>query len=440
MGDIGRRRFDLRLRAAWTPEREAQALRRLTAARARRLSPRAYALAGAVAAAAVVTIFALARARSPWLTSKGPVTAEALRRPANDGVAQAVPTPPMPVADATGIPGTMVAAEGLDRRVRFPDGSSVLLVGTDTVLKLISLEDRRIESELLAGFARFEVAKRRGRLFRVRAGEATIEVLGTSFVLERRGAGVHVHVIEGRVRVAWTGGELHLLGGEAGTFPPRGTSGGATARMPDAAVIERSCGSTAVPCRRSSPGAGAQPKGDVRNTRRVPRDGGPANPTAANGEGIPDQARRAGTAEVEPASSPPAVSASPRSGSTDHLAAMLKAADEARAGGRSIDAAAALRAAAAHSGADPRVPLAEFRLGRLLLEDLGQPREAAAAFARARALAPAGPLASDALAREVQARAAGGERASARALAREYLSRYPAGTHTVWVRRWGAIE
>ena len=140
MGNIGRRRFDLRLRVAWTPEREAQALRRLTAARARRLSPRAYGLAGAVAAAAVVAVFALAGARPPWVTATAPLTAEAVRGRATDGAAIVVPTPSPGVPGAVAVPGAVLATEGLDRRMQFPDGSTVLLVGADTVLRLISLD------------------------------------------------------------------------------------------------------------------------------------------------------------------------------------------------------------------------------------------------------------------------------------------------------------
>jgi hypothetical protein len=52
---------------------------------------------------------------------------------------------------------------------------------------------------------------------------------------------------------------------------------------------------------------------------------------------------------------------------------------------------------------DPRAPLAAFTLGRVLLRELARPREAAAAFAQARALAPRGPFVEDALAREVEA-------------------------------------
>ena len=88
---------------------------------------------------------------------------------------------------------------------------------------------------------------------------------------------------------------------------------------------------------------------------------------------------------------------------------LLLAGDVARLSGHAAAAVAPLsRAVTLHPG-DPRAPLAAFTLGRVHLEDLGAPRDAAIAFARARELAPDGPLAEDALAREVEAWSRAGE-------------------------------
>jgi transmembrane sensor len=84
--------------------------------------------------------------------------------------------------------------------------------------------------------------------------------------------------------------------------------------------------------------------------------------------------------------------------------------------------------------------LAAFTLGRVLLEELGQPNEAAAAFARAEALAPRGALAQDAIAREVEAWSRAGEVSRARARAEEYLRRYPEGRRIRSVRHFGGID
>jgi len=72
--------------------------------------------------------------------------------------------------------------------------------------------------------------------------------------------------------------------------------------------------------------------------------------------------------------------------------------------------------------------------------DLGRPGDAAAAFARARALAPAGPLAEDALAREAEALVQAGARSDARARAAEYLRLYPRGRRGPALRVLGGPE
>ena len=126
--------------------------------------------------------------------------------------------------------------------------------------------------------------------------------------------------------------------------------------------------------------------------------------------------------------------------SADTMEALLAAADTARLHGRATDATGFLRRAVALHPTDGRAPLAAFTLGRMLLVKLGQPRAAAAAFAQARGLAPDGPLAEDALAREVEAWAGASDRARAHDRATEYLQRYPGGRRGGTVRAFGGLE
>ena len=77
-------------------------------------------------------------------------------------------------------------------------------------------------------------------------------------------------------------------------------------------------------------------------------------------------------------------------------------------------------------------------LGRVLLEDLGRPAEAAAAFLKAQGTSS--PLDEDALAREVEAWARAGDRERARARAELYFTRYPLGTRARAVRSASGIE
>jgi transmembrane sensor len=119
---------------------------------------------------------------------------------------------------------------------------------------------------------------------------------------------------------------------------------------------------------------------------------------------------------------------------------LLRAADVARLSGHAQAAVPSLQRVMAHFASDSRAPLAAFTLGRVLLEDVSAPAEAAKAFSQAQLLAPDGPLAGNALAREVEALAKAGEARQASLRAKQYLQRYPRGLHLQSVKRWGAIE
>jgi transmembrane sensor len=106
---------------------------------------------------------------------------------------------------------------------------------------------------------------------------------------------------------------------------------------------------------------------------------------------------------------------------------LLLAADAARLSNHPAQASTYLERITREHPHDARTPLAAFTLGRILMSQLGRPGRAADAFALARRLAPAGPLAEDALAREAEAAELSGNRERARGLSEEYVRRYPAG-------------
>ena len=87
----------------------------------------------------------------------------------------------------------------------------------------------------------------------------------------------------------------------------------------------------------------------------------------------------------------------------DEVDQLLRAADRARARGRPAEALPPLEQLLREHDGDARAPLGAFTLGRVY-DELGRRREAAAAYARAAALAPDGPLAADARARTAGAR------------------------------------
>ena len=392
----------LRVHVGWTAEREAVVLRRLQRSRGRRTWPRVAVFSLVAAATAVVVLVALPHA---WHSESR----------------VALPAPPPvnssePVARVGSVPAPVVTRDPRMREVQFRDGSIAFLASAETRFNVLTAEDREITSELLAGAARFEVSKRPSRLFRVLAGATSVEVLGTTFELERRAERLRVRVLEGRVRVVWASGQRELATDDEGMFPPDVNP-------------EQPTANTA----RVRP----TPSHEHRPRHRHDHVEATESPDRRPNTELPTTPHAAVTAAVPQPIAAPAVESQR---DEDQLAAILRRADDARAQGRSVDAARALREATANGAGDPRVPLAEFRLGRLLLEDLSQPRDAAAAFARARALAPNGPLASDALAREVEARAASGDKESAKTLAREYLAHYPNGSHAAWVRRWSGLD
>lgn len=122
----------------------------------------------------------------------------------------------------------------------------------------------------------------------------------------------------------------------------------------------------------------------------------------------------------------------------DETGNLLLAADVARLGGYPAEAVPYLQRVMRGHAKDPRSGLASFTLGRVLLDELGRPGEAADAFARARA--GGGPLAEDALAREVEAASRAGDTSRSRELAREYQTLYPQGRRTKAVSKFGGLD
>jgi transmembrane sensor len=133
---------------------------------------------------------------------------------------------------------------------------------------------------------------------------------------------------------------------------------------------------------------------------------------------------------IDPAT-PVARARSPRQQVED----LMRAADTARAGRHPSAALKPLDRVVREFPRDSRAPLAAFTRGRVLLDDLDQPARAAKAFRKARDLAPNGPLAEDALAREAEAWARAGKTDRARDRAQKYLDKYPEGHRVPAVRQ-----
>jgi transmembrane sensor len=300
-------------------------------------------------------------------------------------------------------------ATGLSRTATRPaapftlgDGSVVTPADPSSRLWAKTVSPRLIELELLAGSARFEVAPNREREFRVSTGRVAVTVVGTRFTVARQGERTAVTVESGRVRVEWERGQQVLEPGERGVFPPFEPAAPAATEPPARAPEAPAGEPRATPPRAASDWRALANRGDFPAAYR----------------GLRDRARAANPT------------------TTDDL---LLAADVARRTGHAAESVPYLERALASHPDESRAAVVAFTLGRVRLADLDDPEGAAAAFARARAAAPRGPLAEDALAREVEARARSGDPSRARALAEEYLATWPAGAHAVAVRHFGGL-
>lgn len=284
-------------------------------------------------------------------------------------------------------------------------GATVTLMGPDA--ELVPEPDGGGRAFALErGGARFFVAHDEAHPFRVRVGPMIIEDLGTVFTVERRDRSVEVAVDEGKVRVRISGqaGEPVELGpGDRRTFDIDGAS---------VADAGGEAASNVAASARETPASGP-PLRRVEAWRPLAESG-------RYGEAY-ESLRRAG-----------------RAGVRDEAGDLLLAADAARLSGHPAAAVPYLEQMLSSHAADPRAGLAAFTLGRVELEELGHPAEAAAAFERVRRAG--GPLAEDALARQVEACSRAGDTSRARALALEYHRLYPNGRRAHVVAKFGGLE
>jgi transmembrane sensor len=269
-------------------------------------------------------------------------------------------------------PDAMIAAV-----TTFADGSRAEPSTKDTRLRVEEDSPSRVVTRLTGG-ARFEVVPNKERRFEVQSRDVRVRVLGTIFsVAELPSAQTQVLVERGRVEVAWLGGSSVLEAGQGGVFPP-----------------------TTPPVVETPPP--------------------PAPPVASP--------------EVDDEEEPKGRAAARRIGPRDDVADLMNAADVARLTAHPDQAVQPLRDVCDRHAGDRRAPVAAFTLGRVLLDDLARPAEAAAAFRKARVLWPEGPLAEDALAREADAWQRAGRKDKARSIAQQYLTRHPQGRHAAAMR------
>jgi transmembrane sensor len=310
----------------------------------------------------------------------------------------------------------------LGHSLRLADGSRADMVGSQSMLEATHNAADRIELHLLAGRAHFDVVPNPRRSFVVAVPPYRVQVIGTVFDVERTRRDVSVTVTRGKVRVSGPRGDVDLRVGESQRFD-LGAASVTPQHVDDTPAVSR----PAAPQPATDESAASDEPGDARRRALRPRAG-----TARSGWRSLSQSGQYEAAFESLSRSGAAVE--------DDPAALMDAADAARLSGHAETAAQYLgRVARSHSKSKV-APLAAFTLGRVYLEELGQPDRAAEAFALAQELAPVGSMAQDALAREVEALSKAGNAQQAFIRAQKYLSRYPNGRRLRAVQLYGGID
>ena len=330
----------------------------------------------------------------------------------------------------------------------FTDGSHGYLLTEDAEVTEVARRDDRLEVRLDRGAAIFSVVRDESRRFQVSAGRARVEVLGTTFRVERGlEEAVEVSVLEGRVRVFWDGEAAGTLTrGQRLSLPPL-----APVPMPSPPAEDDTPATAAPEPAPSEPTAEPEARAPRRPSRPQP-----ARPTATPTASENEEAVAEPSPEVEAPSAPSswqelardrqydaAHSALQASGSSAGLSRpqdLMLAADAARLSGHPSEAVGYLQRMVSQHPGDARAALGAFTLGRILLHQLGRPAEAAQAFRRAQALRLPGSMREDALAREVEAWSRAGNTTNAQQAARQYEARYPNGRRLQAVRRHARFE
>lgn len=314
---------------------------------------------------------------------------------------------PLEVANRDGAPTQAAPSRTADREASslvLRDGSAIHLNPATTTLRVAEESPSKVRVELERGSARYAVAPRPERSFEVHAGEVTVTVVGTEFLVERRDASTWVEVSRGKVRVSWGDQQqAFLVAGESGLFP--------RAPAPAAVASTEHAGNSPADALDKAPATRAQQASQTYRARIARHDYRGAYAVLSQHPSL----------------------------AGDTVQELLLAADVARLSAHPADAVPYLQSIVRSHAQDARAPLAAFTLGRTL-SGLGRTREALNMFGRVRSAWPNSPLAEDALIRQAEASAQLGDFAAAAHYAAKYDREYPQGRRRAEVRRYARLE
>lgn len=355
--------------------------------------------------------------------------------PADLGVTTQPPTPTE--ARAGAVPAETQPAYLLGRsgallpsntQVRLADGSQVTTGdGARVVVRDNRAKDIRLD--LQSGAAYFDVVPDKQRSFMVDVAGLQVMVVGTAFELARTDERVRVTVSHGVVRVG-TGDEWQQLSeGQSQWFARRSEPQPRAANV-RAANVEEDATDNAT---RGATSRARREGGYARPVKRAAaKSARPRHPGTSALAAMGDRTERtlaapaanwrvlSESAEYEQAYAELAKGAEV----ADEPSELMAAADAARWSRHPEIAARYLRQLLARHRRSPLAALAAFTLGRVLLDELGRPMQAAEVFALVQELAPLDAVAEDALAREVEAWSKAGRSEEAHQKASLFQRRY----------------
>jgi transmembrane sensor len=306
-----------------------------------------------------------------------------------------------PRSTATATPRAIEAPlpiAALSRQIVLTDGSKIDVDPATSEVRVVEDGPASVRVDALRGWSRYDVVPNAERAFEVRAGAVTVTVVGTEFIVERRGEKTWVEVVRGKVRVAWGDDRAFLAAGESGAFPRDGAPSAAPAPVPSA-------------------GEGEAPIARGAHAKQMYRS---------------QVARHDYRGAYAVLSKNPALAG-------DTVEELLIAADVARLSNHPPEAIPYLQRVIREHPRDERAPLAAFTLGRTF-SGLGRNEEAMNMFGRVRSSWPKSPLAEDALLRQGEAASQLGDLATARRVAEQYDRDYPNGRRRAEVRRFARMD
>jgi transmembrane sensor len=287
------------------------------------------------------------------------------------------------------------------------DGSRIQLAGASRI-EVLENNGQAFTMRLESGRGDFEVKPGGPRRWRIECGEPSVEVVGTSFVIDRDAWGVRVDVRHGVVRVRSkriAGGVQRLKAGEHVYLPSAPQAEQAAAAHGEAATAAS---------------AGQAVRTSVRQADAPP------TPIAQVASTPPHVAN----------TPPQRTAAAPRGGAleSDERAKLLRRADQARRSGRIAQAEALLDRVREGWPGTPHAAIASLTLARMRIA--AAPERAAADLETALAAELPQGLREDAMARLVEAHARAGQVELAERAAQAYRRAFPDGRRAAEIERW----